>query len=69
MEQRVCQGIVDDAAAICGALLAELRLRQDLLGAGPVTEKAARAQPDLRVVAAVGGSLASTKPKKEQRAR
>jgi signal transduction histidine kinase len=73
VELRVCQGIVDDAAAICGALLAELRLRQDLLGAGPVTEKLPathRAEPgSVRVVAAVGGSLASTRPKKEQRAR
>jgi len=30
VEPRVFQGIVDDAAAICGALLAELRVRRDL---------------------------------------
>jgi len=30
VEARVFQGIVDDAAAICGALLAELRVRRDL---------------------------------------
>ena len=65
MEPRVCQGIVDDAAAICGALLAELRLRQDLLGPGPFEGEAA----GLKVVAAVGGVLAATRPKKEQRAR
>ncbi len=75
MEQRVCQSIVDDAAAICGALLAELRLRQDLLGLGPFKEETAgtqrgRSDPaSIRVVAAVGGSLAKTKPRKEQRAR
>ena len=65
MEQRVFQGIVDDAAAICGALLAELRLRQDVLGPGPFDSGSASA----RVVAAVGGALASTRPKKERRAR
>ena len=62
MEARVCQGIVDDAAAICGALLAELRLREDLLGAGPITAEDGSAQ----VTAAVGGTLASTKAKREE---
>ena len=58
MELRVCQGIVDDAAAICGALLAELRLRQDLLGN----------EGKELVQAAVGGSLAGTRARKDQSA-
>ena len=76
MEQRVCQGIVDDAAAICGALLAELRLRRDLLVAGglasgPAADEAAEGGAASRapIVAAVGGALAATRPRKEQRAR
>jgi len=62
VEQRVCQGIVDDAAAICGALVAELRLRGDLLegnGAG---------QRQL-VQAAVGGALATPRARREATAR
>ncbi|HMC33015.1 MAG TPA: hypothetical protein VKH65_01350, partial [Myxococcales bacterium] len=62
MEQRVCQGIVDDAAAICGALVAELRLRGDLLdgnGAGP----------EQLVQAAVGGTLATPRARREATAR
>src|SRR5438445_11377737 len=62
VEQRVCQGIVDDAAAICGALVAELRLRGDLLdgnGAGP----------DQLVQAAVGGALATPRARREVTAR
>jgi|GEM_PF-3189091 len=54
MDQRVCQGIVDDAAAICGALLAELRL--------------AGAAGDQRRVA-LGGALASSAKKKDEVAR
>lgn len=60
MEQRVCQGIVDDAAAICGALVAELRLRKDLLGQD--------ASVDL-TQAAVGGALAAPKSRREDTAR
>src|SRR5256885_15670558 len=62
VEQRVCQGIVDDAAAICGALVAELRLRGDLLdgnGAGP----------EQLVQAAVGGTLATPRARREATAR
>src|SRR5438874_8857529 len=62
VEQRVCQGIVDDAAAICGALVAELRLRGDLLdgnGAGP----------EQLVQAAVGGALATPRARREATAR
>src|SRR5256885_6341029 len=62
VEQRVCQGIVDDAAAICGALVAELRLRGDLLdgnGAGP----------EQLVQAAVGGALATPRARREVTAR
>ncbi len=63
MEQRVCQGIVDDAAAICGALVAELRLRGDLLdgmnGSGPKH----------LVQAAVGGALATPRARREATAR
>ena len=62
MEARVCQGIVDDAAAICGALLGELRLREDLLGAGPVTADEGSTQ----VTAAVGGTLASSRSRREE---
>src|SRR5207302_430249 len=62
VEHRVCQGIVDDAAAICGALVAELRLRGDLLdgnGAGP----------EQLVQAAVGGALATPRARREVTAR
>src|SRR5437016_13709532 len=62
VEQRVCQGIVDDAAAICGALVAELRLRGDLLdgnGTGP----------EQLVQAAVGGALATPRARREATAR
>jgi signal transduction histidine kinase len=58
MEQRICQGIVDDAAAICGAILAELRLRPDLLAQGREDAPGAPRGPSL-VLAALGGSLAS----------
>ncbi len=61
MEQRVCQGIVEDAAAICGALLTELRLRGDLLANGDSSKELLQA--------AVGGTLASRKPRKEDTAR
>jgi signal transduction histidine kinase len=62
MEQRVCQGIVDDAAAICGALVAELRLRGDLMeGNG--------SSPRQLVQAAVGGSLATPRARRETTAR
>ena len=61
MEPRVCQGIVDDAAAICGALVSELRLRQDLLGEGATGKEL--------VQAAVGGSIARQKPKREAAAQ
>jgi signal transduction histidine kinase len=57
VEQRVCQGIVDDAAAICGAVVAELRLRKDLV------------EPEIPseglVQAAVGGSMAARKTREE----
>ena len=61
MEQRVCQGIVDDAAAICGALVAELRLRGDLLDGNGATAKL--------VQAAVGGTLATPRARREATAR
>lgn len=57
MEQRVCQGIVDDAAAICGAILAELRLRPDLLADGE--EAGGTSRGSALVQAALGGTLAS----------
>ena len=60
MEQRVCQGIVDDAAAICGALVAELRIRKDLLGLD--------ATPELGQ-AAVGGALASPRVRRDDTGR
>ena len=60
MEQRVWQGIVDDAAAICGALLAELRLRKDVLGEDASGEL---------VQAAVGGSLASSRARRSESAQ
>src|SRR5256714_2996232 len=62
VEQRVCQGIVDDAAAICGALVAELRLRGDLLDG-----KAAG--PDQLVRPAVGGARATPRARREATAR
>jgi signal transduction histidine kinase len=65
VEQKVCQGIVDDAAAICGAVLAELRLRPDLLDAG---EEPAAKGGDL-VQAALGGSLVSGRKLRDQTAR
>ena len=62
MEQRVWQVIVDDAAAICGALVAELRLRGDLLGNG--------SDPQAHLVqAAVGGVLATPRARREATAR
>ena len=62
MEQRVWQVIVDDAAAICGALVAELRLRGDLLGNG--------SEPQAHLVqAAVGGVLATPRARREVTAR
>src|SRR5947209_8191467 len=57
LEQRVCQGIVDDAAAICGALVAELRLRKDLIEPDESSREV--------VQAAVGGSLAARKAREE----
>jgi signal transduction histidine kinase len=61
LEPRVCQGIADDAAAICGALVSELRLRQDLLGEG--------GRGNELVQAAVGGSLARQKARRELAAK
>lgn len=61
VEHRVCQGIVDDAAAICGAVVAELRLRRDLVE-GNSTEA------DL-VQAAVGGALAARKAQRSTTAQ
>ena len=62
MEQRVWQVIVDDAAAICGALVAELRLRGDLVGNG--------SDPQAHLVqAAVGGVLATPRARREATAR
>jgi signal transduction histidine kinase len=63
VEQRVWQVIVDDAAAICGALVAELRLRGDLFGTN-----GAIGQQEL-VQAAVGGVLATPKARREATAR
>lgn len=65
MEARVCQGIVDDAAAICGALLVELQLRQDLLGKGPSDPGGG----EELITGAVGGSLAPTRPRREELAK
>ena len=62
MEQRVWQVIVDDAAAICGALVAELRLRSDLLDGNGSQAR------DL-VQAAVGGTLATPRSRREATAR
>jgi len=59
VDLRFCQGIVEDAAAICGAILSELRLRGDLLG-----QHAAAKANDL-TQAAVGGVLAARKRKDE----
>ena len=61
MEPRVCQGIADDAAAICGALVSELRLREDLLDG--------KADGKELVQAAVGGSIAQQRSKREETAR
>ena len=62
MEQRVWQVIVDDAPAICGALVAELRLRGDLVGNG--------SEPHAHLVqAAVGGVLATPRARREATAR
>ena len=62
VEQRVCQEIVDDAAAICGALVAELRLRDSLVnGSGGGAEA--------MVQAAVGGALATSRARREETAR
>ena len=63
MEQRVWQVIVDDAAAICGALVAELRLRGDLVGTNGSGGRPALVQ------AAVGGVLASPRARREATAR
>jgi signal transduction histidine kinase len=57
----VCQGIVDDAAAICGALIAELRVREDLLSI-----ESDRAE---LVQAAVGGAAALPRAKRDGTAR
>jgi hypothetical protein len=65
VEQKVCQGIVDDAAAICGAVLAELRLRSDLLAQG---EDSGPEGGDL-VQAALGGSLVTGRKLRDQTAR
>ncbi|HEY6907903.1 MAG TPA: HAMP domain-containing sensor histidine kinase [Myxococcales bacterium] len=62
MEQRVCQEIVDDAAAICGALVAELRLRENLVNASGGSAEA-------MVQAAVGGALATSRARREETAR
>ena len=56
MEQRVSQGIVDDAAAICGALLAELRLSD-------------ASEARLQKFAALGGTLASSVKKRDVASR
>jgi signal transduction histidine kinase len=61
VEARISQGIVDDAAAICGAVVAELRLRKDLVEPG--TDSAALVQ------AAVGGSMASPKARRDETGR
>ena len=61
MEQRVCQGIVDDAAAICGAVVAELRLRKDLVEPENGSQEL--------VQAAVGGSIASPKARRDEAGR
>jgi signal transduction histidine kinase len=58
VHHRVSQGIVDDAAAICGAMLAELRLRRDLVDGEPGTSEL--------VQAAVGGSMAARKAQRDQ---
>jgi signal transduction histidine kinase len=50
---------VDDAAAICGAVVAELRLRNDFLG---------EAEAGFGI-AAVGGSLATNRARREQASR
>ena len=65
VEQRVWQVIVDDAAAICGALVAELRLREDLLK----TNGNGSGEPPHLVQAAVGGVLASPRARREATAR
>ena len=57
----MCQGIVDNAAAICGAALAELRLRSDLIDG-------AAGAPGL-LQAAVGGALATRKSKRDEAGR
>src|SRR5207245_9182053 len=60
--QGASQVIGADPAAICGALVAELRLRGDLLdgnGAGP----------EQLVQAAVGGALATPRARREVTAR
>ncbi|HEY2030911.1 MAG TPA: HAMP domain-containing sensor histidine kinase [Myxococcales bacterium] len=59
MERRVYQGIVDDAAAICGALVSELLLRNGLDPTGA---------PRL-VQAAVGGPLPLRKAMREETAK
>ncbi len=62
MERRVWQGIVDDAAAICGALVAELRLRDDLLNGNGQKATAL-------IQAEVGGSLAPPTARRDETAR
>ena len=55
------QGIVDNAAAICGAVLAELRLRADLIdGASGATGL---------LQAAVGGAMATPRAKRDEAGR
>lgn len=61
MQPRVSQGIVDDAAAICGALVAELRLRHELVGGESGSTEL--------VQAAVGGSLLLRKARRDEIAR
>jgi signal transduction histidine kinase len=61
VERRVCQGIVDDAAAICGALVSELLLRQDLLGEGAAGKEL--------VQAAVGGPILLHRTRRDETAK
>jgi signal transduction histidine kinase len=61
VERRVCQGIVEDAAAICGALVSELLLRQDLLGEGATGKEL--------VQAAVGGPILLHKSRRDETAK
>jgi signal transduction histidine kinase len=60
VERRVFQGIVDDAAAICGALVTELLLRKEILEGAEGSDL---------VQAAVGGPLTLQKAKREDTAK